>query len=118
MVDISVQKIEKAFEEGSNILDGVTFDINEGEHVALLGKNGAGKTTLFKIIAGELSEDKGDIVLAPGKKLGLISQIPVYPPDFTGEDVLRSAFSRVYELRKKMEDVYKRQDLKIILTGI
>ncbi len=103
MVDISVQKIEKAFEEGSNILDGVTFDINEGEHVALLGKNGAGKTTLFKIIAGELSEDKGDIVLAPGKKLGLISQIPVYPPDFTGEDVLRSAFSRVYELRKKMD---------------
>ena len=110
MVDISVQKIEKAFEEGNNILDGVTFDINEGEHVALLGKNGAGKTTLFKIIAGELTEDKGDVVIAPGKKLGLISQIPVYPPEYTGEDVLRSAFRRVYELQNKINELEKRME--------
>ena len=52
MIDISVQGIKKAFEEGNDILDGLTFDINEGERVGLLGKNGAGKTTLLRLVTG------------------------------------------------------------------
>ena len=38
MIDLSVQKIKKAFEEGKDILDGISFDVNEGERVGLLGK--------------------------------------------------------------------------------
>ena len=103
MIDISVQNIIKAFEEGNNILDGISFDVNEGERVGLLGKNGAGKTTLLKIITGELSEDEGNIVIPEVKNIGFISQIPVYHEDFTGEDVLRTAFKKLDEMKSEME---------------
>ena len=105
MIDISVQNIKKAFEEGVDILDGITFDINAGECVGLLGKNGAGKTTLLKIITGELSEDEGNIVIPDSKVIGMISQIPEFPADFTAEDVLRSAFSRLDVIKEEMENL-------------
>lgn len=102
MIDISVQKIVKSFEVGVNILDGITFDVNSGEHIGLLGKNGAGKTTLFRIIAGEISSDEGDVVIAPGKPMGLISQIPTFPADYTAEDVLRDAYKEACRVKEKM----------------
>ena len=50
MIDISVSGLVKEFEVGTRILDGLTFQIDQGERVGLLGKNGAGKTTIFKAI--------------------------------------------------------------------
>ena len=105
MIDISVQRVVKAFEEGENVLDGVTFDVNTGEHVGLLGRNGAGKTTLFRIICGELTSDEGDVILAPGKPVGLITQIPVFPPDYTAEDVLRDAYRQAFAVRKRLDEL-------------
>ncbi len=105
MIDITVKNIVKAFEEDKNILDGISFEIYEGERVGLLGKNGAGKSTLFKIIIGELSSDEGEVVLPSGKRAGLISQIPVFPPEYTTEDVLKTAHSHIYAIRKKMEAI-------------
>ena len=90
MIDISVQNIKKSF-GGVVVLDGVRFDVNEGERVALLGENGTGKSTLLKILTGALEPDEGRVVLPAQKRVGLISQIPVYPEDWTTEDVLRSA---------------------------
>ena len=108
MIDISVQSIKKAFEEGNNILDDLSFDINEGERVGLLGKNGAGKTTLLRIITGELDSDEGVVVVPAFKKLGLISQIPVYPQGYTAEDVLRTAFIRLKTIKSEMEELETR----------
>ncbi|SHH47948.1 ATPase components of ABC transporters with duplicated ATPase domains [Sporobacter termitidis DSM 10068] len=108
MVDISIQNVTKAFEEGKDILDGLTFDINEGEHVGLLGKNGAGKTTLFRIIAGEYETDEGEVVIPKNKKLGLISQIPKYPAGYTVEDVLICAQQRLLDIRARMEALERR----------
>jgi len=105
VIDISIQNIKKAFEEGNDILDGLTFDINQGERVGLLGKNGAGKTTLLRLITGELSPDEGDVVIPGQKKLGLISQIPIYPSGYTAEDVMRTAFDGLKAIRGEMEAV-------------
>lgn len=105
MIDISVKNLVKAFEVGKNILDGLSLEINAGERVCLLGKNGAGKTTLFRLLVGELSEDSGDIVIGGGKRIGLISQIPVYPEAYTTEDVLKTAHARVYATGERLQAV-------------
>ena len=105
MIDISVSSLVKSFELGKNILDGLSFNVNSGERVGILGHNGCGKTTLFRILAGEIGYDEGEVMLAPGKRLGLISQIPVYPEGWTTEDVLRSAHRRLYDISERLEEL-------------
>ena len=99
MIDISVKNIVKSFEIGNNLLDGLSFDINAGERVGIMGRNGCGKSTLFRILTGEIAPDEGTIMIAPGKKLGLISQIPHYPEGYTVEDVLRTAFAPLFRMK-------------------
>ena len=105
MIEISVNGLKKSFEIGNNILDGITFQVETGERVGLLGRNGAGKSTLFRILTGELDADEGDVVIAKNRRLGLISQIPIYPAGFTVEDVLQTAFSRHRKLAEEMEQL-------------
>ena len=102
MIDISVSGVEKEFEVGNKILDGVTFQVDAGERVGLLGKNGAGKTTLFRILTGELLPDAGEVATASGKRVGLISQIPHYPAGWTVENVLSTAFDRLHAMEEEM----------------
>ena len=103
MVDISVKNVNKFFVIGENLLEDLSFDIQEGERVAILGRNGCGKTTLFKILTGEMDYDGGEVYVNPNKKLGLISQIPHFPAGYTVEDVLRSAFTELTSAKRKME---------------
>ncbi len=105
MVDIYVKDLVKSFEVGKNLLDGLTFEVQQGERVGLLGKNGAGKTTVFRILTGEIGYDEGTVEIAQGKKVGLISQIPRYPQGYTVEDVLRCAFRELRNIQKKMEQL-------------
>ena len=105
MIDISVSSLVKSFELGKNILDGLTFTVNSGERVGILGHNGCGKTTLFRILAGEIGWDEGEVMVAPSKRLGLISQIPAYPDGWTTEDVLRSAHKRLYEISDRLDEL-------------
>ena len=108
MIDISVSNVSKEFEVGRKILDGLTFQVDTGERVGLLGKNGAGKTTLFRILTGELEPDEGQVSVASGKRVGLISQIPVYPAGYTVEAVLRAAFQRLQDMEEEMESLTAR----------
>ena len=94
MIDISVKDLVKSFEIGNNLLDGLSFDVNTGERVGIMG--------LFRILTGEISPDEGTVMVAPGKKLGLISQIPHYPAGYTVEQVLRTAFTPLLDMQRKM----------------
>ena len=107
MVDISVKNLTKFFTIGENLLEGLSFEVQEGERVAILGRNGCGKTTLFKILTGEMDYDDGEVYVNPNKRLGLISQIPHFPAGYTVEDVLRSAFADLTKCKEKMETLEK-----------
>ena len=108
MIDISVSGLVKEFEVGKKILDGLTFQVDAGERVGLLGPNGCGKTTFLRILTGEVHPDEGDIVVAPNKRMGLISQIPVYPAGYTVEDVLDTAFAPLHEMEAEMTRLSQR----------
>ncbi len=103
MVDIQVNNLTKFFVIGENLLQGLSFEIQEGECVAILGRNGCGKTTLFNILTGQMDYDDGEVYVNPNKRLGLISQIPKFPEGFTVEDVLRSAYAELMRVKQKME---------------
>ncbi len=103
MVDIQVKNLTKFFTIGENLLEGLSFEIQEGERVAILGRNGSGKTTLFKILTGEMDYDDGEVYVNPAKRLGLISQIPRFPYGWTVEQVLRSAYADIMACKRKME---------------
>jgi len=62
MACLSIDSVSKFF-GGLKALDDVTFSVNEGELVGLIGPNGSGKTTLLNILSGYLSADSGDVVL-------------------------------------------------------
>ncbi len=110
MIDIAISGLVKEFEVGKKILDGLTFQVDSGERVGLLGKNGCGKTTLLRILTGQLDWDEGEVVLAPDKRVGLISQIPVYPAGYTVEDVLDTAFRPLREMEEEMEQLAARME--------
>ena len=103
MIELSVQHLQKSFEVGEILLNDLSFEIRTGECVGIMGRNGCGKTTLFRIITGEIPADGGEVVLAPGRRIGLISQIPVYPAGYTVENVLRSAYRELFSMKRKME---------------
>ena len=102
MIDIQVKNLTKFFVIGENLLEDLSFEIQEGECVAILGRNGCGKTTLFNILTGQMDFDAGEVFVNPHKRLGLISQIPKFPEGFTVENVLRSAFQMLTKTRERM----------------
>ena len=108
MVEIAVKGLVKSFEVGTTLLDGLSFEIHAGECVGIMGRNGCGKTTLFRILTGELAPDEGEVYIAPGKRMGLISQIPHYPAGYTVENVLRTAFAKLEAIRQKAEALAER----------
>lgn len=105
MVDISVNNLTKFFVIGENLLQGLSFEIQEGECVAILGRNGCGKTTLFRILTKEIDFDEGEVYVNPNKRLVLISQIPIFPEGYNVEDVLRSAYADLHRIQKRMRSL-------------
>ncbi|HCM11899.1 MAG TPA: ABC transporter, partial [Lachnospiraceae bacterium] len=70
---LSCQNISKAFGT-TQILQSVSFHINDREKAAIVGINGAGKSTLLKIIIGELAVDEGEVILSKGSTIGYLAQ--------------------------------------------
>ena len=105
MVDISVKNLTKFFVIGENLLEDLSFEVQEGECVAILGRNGCGKTTLFNILTGQMDFDAGQVYVNPNKRMGVISQIPVFTEGYTVDDVLCSAFAPLLAMKEKMEQL-------------
>ena len=85
-----------------DVLRGASLQINPGEHVGLVGRNGAGKTTIFRMISGEETPDKGDVVKARGLKLGLLSQHVHFEPGMTVHESALAAFGHLQQIEHEM----------------
>ena len=76
-----------------DVLSDVTFRVNKGDRVGVVGPNGSGKSTLFKIVLGEMSTDKGELVIEGSPRIGFTRQNP--EPDHPDETLLEYALRGV-----------------------
>jgi len=98
---LTVQDISKRFIT-EVIFSGVTFQVNEREHVALVGTNGAGKSTLLKIIAGVEEPTEGNIVYANGLRVAYQAQEARFTEDRTLYEETIEAFAHVRAIGERM----------------
>ncbi|MCB1057215.1 MAG: ATP-binding cassette domain-containing protein, partial [Acidobacteria bacterium] len=98
MAILGVRDLSLAFGTEAPLLDGVSFQVEAGERVALLGRNGSGKSSLMKVLAGEIEPDGGEIITSPGTRIARLSQ--EVPQDLEGEifDVVASGLAELGSL--------------------
>ena len=104
MIVVSAKDLTKAY--GTDvILDHISFHINKGERVGIIGMNGAGKTTLLKMLTGEMSYEDGDIFISADTRIGYLKQDGKFDPEKTVIDEVEAIFSRFPKMEREMEQV-------------
>ncbi len=102
MTAASIQKLKVEF--GGNLLfQDVSFDINEGDRVGLIGANGTGKTTLFRILTGQLEPTNGGAFISKNTKIGYLEQHACSGSVRTVYDEALSSFDRLIEMETELE---------------
>lgn len=108
MIIIDVNKLAKNFGYGS-LFEDVSFSLNEGESLAIVGPNGCGKSTILKIIAGLESTDKGMVNLKKGAKVAYLDQLgSTMDDDRTVYEILKDAFADINAVEKQVKE-YERK---------
>ena len=103
MIICSVNHITKSF-GGNIIFKDLSFEVQEGNRVGLVGRNGGGKTTLLKLLANQETVDEGVIHRKKGLKIGYLAQIPHFK-ELTGKEVLKTAFEQLIATETKLQEL-------------
>ena len=107
MIVVSAKDLTKAY--GTDvILDKVSFHINKGERVGIIGVNGAGKTTLLKILTGEMPCEEGDFFISSDINIGYLKQDGAFDSEKTVIEEVESIFSAFPQMEKDMEKLLAR----------
>ena len=101
---LSVEHLSHGFGDRAIFKD-VTFHLLKGEHIGLIGANGEGKSTFLNIVTGHLMPDDGTVEWAKNVRVGYLDQHAVLKKGMTIRDVLKSAFSYLYELEERMNEI-------------
>ena len=91
-----------------DVLRGASLQVNAGEPVGLVGRNGAGKSTIFRLVRGEETADRGDVIRARGVKLGLLDQHVHFKPGSTVHESALAAFGRLQQIEHEMHELEHR----------
>lgn len=92
---------------GTEVLRGVSFQVNPGEKVGLVGRNGAGKSTVFRLVTGAEAPDTGDVFKANSLKLGLLDQHVDFGPGESVHTAALSAFKEIHDMEAEMRRLEK-----------
>ncbi len=103
MISLGCDKISLSFGVDT-ILDNISFSLNDGDRLGIVGVNGAGKSSLFKIITGEY-KDCGEVYISKGKTVGILHQNAVSDSSLTLYDELLSAFDDLIVMEKEIEEL-------------
>jgi ATP-binding cassette subfamily F protein 3 len=104
MIVLSCNNVSKAYMV-ENIIENISFTVNDNEKVGLIGLNGAGKTTLFNILTENLEPDSGEIYVAKGKKLGYLKQNTIIESNMSIMDEMLLIFDDVIKLEEKLHEL-------------
>ena len=104
MAILTVNNITQSFGE-ETVLRGVTFELQKGERVGLVGVNGSGKTTLFKVLTGEYTPDTGSVVFGKDTVLGYMEQHVCRDLEKTAFDEVMTVFSPLLQMERELEEV-------------
>ena len=85
---------------GTEILKGVSFQVNPSEKVGLVGRNGAGKTTVFRLVTGQEAPDDGEVIKMNGLRLGLLDQHVDFGTSETVHTAALSAFKEIHDIEQ------------------
>ncbi|MBQ3277759.1 MAG: ABC-F family ATP-binding cassette domain-containing protein [Clostridia bacterium] len=112
MIILSVQEVKKSF--GTHeVLKKVSFTLQDGERMGLVGVNGCGKSTLLKIIAGEETADEGQVSLQKGLRLGYLAQ----QSELSGEETVQEALESVFAPLVRMDEELRALEAEIASCG-
>ncbi|MCI6538493.1 MAG: ATP-binding cassette domain-containing protein [Lachnospiraceae bacterium] len=89
------------------IFEDVSFRLLKGEHIGLIGANGEGKSTFMSIVTGRLMPDEGKVEWAKNVRAGYLDQHAVLEQGMTIGDVLRSAFSWLFDMETEMNQMFE-----------
>ena len=101
---LTVENLSHGFGDKA-VFENVSFRLLKGEHIGLVGANGEGKSTFMNIITGKLMPDEGKIEWAKNVRAGYLDQHTVLEKGMTVRDVLKGAFSWLFEMEAQMNDI-------------
>ncbi|MDU5111229.1 MAG: ABC-F family ATP-binding cassette domain-containing protein [Clostridium sp.] len=101
MIVLSCRDISKSYGI-QEVLKDITFSINEGDKVGIIGSNGEGKSTLFKIITKELSQDSGEIFIDKNRTIGYLTQHVDLDMENTIYDEMNLVFKDLLDIEEKL----------------
>ena len=101
---LNVEHLSHGFGDRA-IFEDVSFRLLKGEHIGLVGANGEGKSTFMSVVTGKLQPDEGKVEWSKNVRSGYLDQHTVLEPGLTIQDVLRSAFSWLFDLETRMNEI-------------
>ena len=109
MIVLSCKNISKYFGIDM-ILKNITFNVNEGEKIGLIGANGAGKSTLFKILTNQLEFDDGELYIDKSKQLGYLSQNLSLSNENTIYTETLSVFNNLIDMERRLKSLEEKMN--------
>lgn len=109
MIQLSCSQVKKYY-GAQLVLENITFEVQEGERIAIIGRNGSGKSTILKLITRQEAPDEGAVSVRKNMVVGYLEQLPEYEAGMTVEEVCSLAFEKLTVMKEQMRRLEKEME--------